>query len=243
MTQIDRPMSDELIGPLMSRLQSLDSAARAAAVDEFAAVLDRRLEGRFSQIHAQEDQGSLNAAVVLAEWASDAGLTPARQRLDVDLQPGKTAIAKTTSATGRPLLSNGFLGADLIHVPAGEGFAPHTHPGDHLLFVVGGHGTITAAGEIQQTSPGQVYMVDGLVPHAVGAITDHVLLSIGTAHRALDSAERQLLTSFNALLSSEGFIRCRICDVVGCRADELRALGCSHAPTAFEGADAQVRES
>ena len=48
-----------------------------------------------------------------------------------------------SNATGEPLLSNGSLGADIIRLAAGDGFVPHTHPGDHLLIVLAGQGTIT----------------------------------------------------------------------------------------------------
>ncbi|WP_406205545.1 cupin domain-containing protein [Kitasatospora sp. NBC_01560] len=238
MIELGLPLSDELLALLSSRLLTLEPAAAAAAVEEFLVLLERRSKGRFTQPQAHTGLGHQDPAVVLRDWASDRGRTGTTQHLDVDLRPGDTAIAKTVAATGRPLLSNGFLGADVIQVPGGEGFAPHTHPGDHLLFVIGGHGTITAAGEIRETRPGQVYMVNGLVPHAVGAITDHVLLSVGTSHRALDSAERQLLMPFTALLGPDRLLRCEICQVVGERPEELEALGCTHAPVAFRGATA-----
>lgn len=173
-----------------------------------------------------------NKAVVLCEWAADGGCADEEQLLRIDMRPGATQIAKTREATGRPLVTNGFLGADLIHVPAGEGFAPHTHPGDHLLFVVGGRGTITAAGEIVETAPGLVYMVDGAQTHAVGAITDHVLLSVGVAHQPLESGSRQELRPFEELMT-DGHLICRICDCKARSADELLAAGCSHSPATF----------
>lgn len=179
---------------------------------------------------ANASEAPVKPAVVLCEWASDLGRDGVLQRLGIDMQPGSTVIAQTRASTGRPLLSNGFLGADIIHVPAGEGFSPHTHPGDHLLFVVGGIGTISASGEILETRPGQVYMVDGPTTHAVGAVTDHVLLSIGIKHQALDSMERQILRPFSELLSPEGVLCCRICGAVGANREDLQAAGCTHAP-------------
>lgn len=180
------------------------------------------------------DRAPDNRAVVLCDWALDGGVVGNEQLLKIGMRSRDTRIAKTREATGTPLISNGFLGADLIHVPAGEGFAPHTHPGDHLLFVVGGRGTITAAGEILETSPGLVYMVDGAQPHAVGAITDHVLLSVGVAHQQLDSEERQELRPFDDLLTDNGYIVCRICGVRAQSDTGLRDLGCSHAPVVFD---------
>jgi quercetin dioxygenase-like cupin family protein len=93
-------------------------------------------------------------------------------------------------AVGHPMHSNGHLGADLIHVAAGDQFPVHTHPGDHLLYCVSGHGTITVDQVVYEIHPGDLYMVDGMVPHAVGAITNHTILAIGSPHKAVDSPER-----------------------------------------------------
>ncbi len=93
-------------------------------------------------------------------------------------------------AVGVPMHSNGHLGADLLHVKAGDQFPVHTHPGDHLLYCVAGHGTMTVAEIIYEIRPGDLYMVDGSIPHAVGAITDHTILAIGSPHKPVDSPER-----------------------------------------------------
>lgn len=93
-------------------------------------------------------------------------------------------------AKGRPLFTNGNLGADMLHVKAGDQFPVHTHPGDHLLFCLSGEGTITVAGVTYQIRPGDLYMVEGTVPHAVGAVTDHILVAIGSPHKPVDSPER-----------------------------------------------------
>lgn len=77
------------------------------------------------------------------------------------------------NATGLALVTNGDIGADLIQLGAGAGFAPHTHPGHHILSVVAGIGTITYDGRIRETRAGQTFLIEGEVPHAVGAITDH----------------------------------------------------------------------
>jgi hypothetical protein len=76
-------------------------------------------------------------------------------------------------------------------------------------------------------------MVDGAVVHAVGAITDHMILSIGTPHRRLDSEDRQSLTAYAALLNPFGSIHCLICDVSADGGEELEALGCTHSPHRF----------
>lgn len=100
-------------------------------------------------------------------------------------------------ALGLGLHSNGHLGADLLHVPARARFPVHTHPGDHLLYCLSGTGTITVAETTYTVRPGDLYMVDGLVPHAVGAgEADHVLVAIGAPHKAVDSPERMAWTDW-----------------------------------------------
>jgi len=95
-----------------------------------------------------------------------------------------------TDATGKGLVTNGNLGADMIRVEAGHSFPMHTHPGDHLLIVVRGRGTVTIGGVVHPTAPGDVYMVPGLVEHSVGAVEEHFILSIGSPHKALDAHDR-----------------------------------------------------
>jgi quercetin dioxygenase-like cupin family protein len=174
-----------------------------------------------------------NKSVTLSRWAYDRGLKDGRQKLEICVAPGPLEIPKTRAATGLPVLTNGFLGADIIYVPAGEGFAPHTHPGDHLLFVLAGQGTITASGEILETAPGQAYLVDGSSTHAVGAITDHMLLAIGASHRTIDSLDRQELRPFAELLADNGTMSCRICNVMAAGEKEFALTGCPHSPLRY----------
>src|SRR5436190_848576 len=47
-----------------------------------------------------------------ASWATGAGSGAGVQRLDVAVVPGLCPIAHTASATGRELVTNGYLGAD-----------------------------------------------------------------------------------------------------------------------------------
>lgn len=171
-----------------------------------------------------DDQGLL----ILAQWAKNGGRWIDDQHLAVDLTARDHPMYGTT-ATGDPLVSNGHLGVDMIRVPAGGGFAPHTHPGDHLLIVVGGRGTITYDGKIYPTSAGQVYLVEGDVPHAVGAVTDHTILAVGAPHRPVDAADRMTLTAYDAVSADLGTLTCLECDVTG-KPDELADLGCPHAP-------------
>ena len=100
-------------------------------------------------------------------------------------------------ATGLALHCNGHLGADILHVPAGQQFPVHAHPGDHLLLCLKGTGTISVGERTYQVKPGDLYMVDGGIPHAVGAgPEDHVLVSIGAPHKPVDSPERMWYTDW-----------------------------------------------
>jgi len=175
----------------------------------------------------RHDDGSL----VLAEWALVDQCVTGVPGLFVPLG-ARTVPMYGTKATGERLVSDGKLGLDLIRLPAGEGFSPHTHPGDHLLIAVAGEGTVTVGGRIYPTRAGQVYMVEGLEPHAVGAITDHVLLAVGTPHRAIDAADRMTLTDYVAVSAHLGDdLRCLACDgAPSGSADLLRELGCPHLP-------------
>lgn len=183
----------------------------------------------------QHDDGSL----ILAQWAEHTGQDADRSTVQVRLGPGPQPMYGT-EATGRTLVGNGFLGVDLISVPPGKGFAPHTHPGDHLLIVVGGYGTITVEGTIYPTEAGQVYMVEGAVPHAVSARPDspHVILAVGAPHRDISAADRAALTEYSAVAADLGRMRCLVCpgSPTGTAA-ELAATGCRHAP-----ADAGLRK-
>jgi quercetin dioxygenase-like cupin family protein len=100
-------------------------------------------------------------------------------------------------AIGLGLHTNGHLGADMLRVPAHASFPVHTHPGDHLLLCLAGTGTITVNEHTYDVVPGDLYMVDGLIPHAVGAgPTEHILIAIGAPHKPVDSPERMTFTDW-----------------------------------------------
>lgn len=165
----------------------------------------------------------------LADWARDAGTRGGEHFLAVSLAARGTAMLHT-SATADALVSNGVLGVDILRVAAGEGFAPHTHPGDHLLIIVGGQGTITYGGRVYPTHAGQVYLISGAVPHAVGAITDHVILAVGVPHKAADDPQRMSLVEYREITAQLGDLHCLICDLWVREPTRLHALGCPHCP-------------
>lgn len=167
----------------------------------------------------------------IVRWAQDEGVDEAggRQLLGVDLGPREVAMAHST-ATGSDLVSNGTLGADVIRLGPGEGFVPHTHPGDHLLIVIGGEGTITYDGRIYPTAAGEVYMVEGGVPHAVGAVTDHVILAVGAPHRPAGSDDRMTPVGYETVETDIGRLECLICGVGTTTPERLHDRGCTHCP-------------
>ncbi|MFD9389286.1 cupin domain-containing protein [Streptomyces sp. NPDC060000] len=222
--------TEQVIEALTEELHSRTPAEREAKAVELLSVLGL---AKSAAVPRPEEPGTRSAPLLICDWAADLGLDGTTQQLGIDVAPGPTRVSKTADATGRSLLSSGHMGADILHIPARSGFAPHTHPGDHLLFVLAGTGTITVAGEIVETRPGQVYMVEGAVTHAVGAVTDHMILSVGAPHEHLDSPERQELTAYTALLGDLGDITCRLCDIRASSGEELAAKGCPHSPHRF----------
>jgi quercetin dioxygenase-like cupin family protein len=140
---------------------------------------------------------------------------------------------QATKASAEGLIGNGHLGADIILCASGGGLAAHTHIGDHMLFVIAGEGTITYNGRIYPTHPGQVYFVEGAVPYAVGAITDHVLISVGSPHRAVDAEDRQTLKEYESILADFAYLRCDICELEAAFPRRLADLGCPHCPSRF----------
>ncbi|MDO0924956.1 cupin domain-containing protein [Streptomyces sp. TG1A-8] len=226
--------TEQVIDVLTEELHNLAPAEREAKAVQLLSVLGRSKAAAASAARPPAEPGDTRRApLLICDWATDLGLDGTTQQLGIDVAPGPTRVSKTADATGHSLLSSGHVGADILHVPAGSGFAPHTHPGDHLLFVLAGTGTIAVAGEIVETRPGQVYMVEGAITHAVGAVTDHMILSVGAPHRHLDSPERQELTAYTALLGDLGHITCRLCDIQASSGEELAAKGCPHSPHRF----------
>lgn len=165
----------------------------------------------------------------LQTWARAEHRDTHSQWLQISLGPRPSPMAHSV-ATGEGMVSNGHLGIDVIRLAAGTGFVPHTHPGDHLLIVIGGEGTVTYGGHIYGTKAGQVYLVPGAVPHAVGAITDHVILAVGAPHKPVDSPERMVPVEYQAVLAQTEHLHCLLCACQATYPVYLHALGCPHCP-------------
>ena len=165
----------------------------------------------------------------IVRWAENLRTASDTQILGVSLAARISPMAHS-EATGEGLVSNGQLGVDVIRLAAGKKFVPHTHPGDHLLIVVGGQGTITYDGRIYPTEAGQVYMLNGEVAHGVGAITDHVILAVGSPHKPVDSDDRMKPVEYKEVLSPIGEMHCLIDDMKARKEVMLHEQGCKHCP-------------
>lgn len=107
--------------------------------------------------------------------------------------PGDGQPVHGAPAEGIPLLTNGHLGADLLYVAPGDSFPLHVHAGHHFLYCVMGKGTVTFGGVVHQIVPGDLYMIQADIEHAVGSDPDgdgHWLVAFGAPHAQLDSHER-----------------------------------------------------
>lgn len=184
--------------------------------------------GRPLDTHLDRD-GLLRIVDWGRRWKDARGTASDFETLLVAMSERGTKMAHST-ATGDGLVSNGTLGVDVIRVGAGSGFSPHTHPGDHLLIVVGGEGTITYQGRVYPTAAGQVYMVQGLEAHAVGALTDHVILAVGCPHKPVDATDRMAPTAYQSITTELGALHCLICDRKSVYPQQLHDAGCAHCP-------------
>lgn len=95
-----------------------------------------------------------------------------------------------SDATGLPLLKSGPFGADLIRFPAGGKVDSHTHPGEHMLFVLGGEGRLVLGDAEVNLMPGICYHVPANISHAIFAATELTLISVANDHRPVESEER-----------------------------------------------------
>lgn len=95
-----------------------------------------------------------------------------------------------------------------------------------------GSGTITVDGVVYPTHAGQVYLVEGAKPHAVGALTDHVLLAVGSPHKAPDAPDRMALVEYAALATVFPALTCLICNKRAVLPAALHNVDCPHCPCA-----------
>jgi hypothetical protein len=73
-------------------------------------------------------------------------------------------------------------------------------------------------------------MIEGMVPHAVGAITDHVIMAVGAPHAPVASTDRMELVPYADVMGNTDKIRCLICHLTAEHPTRLHQLGCPHCP-------------
>lgn len=96
-----------------------------------------------------------------------------------------------SQAQGLNLVKDGNFAADMLHFKANQKTSLHTHPGNHILFVVQGDGWLIFDNEKHDLITGTCYFVPGLIPHQViaGSVGMY-LLSVADNHQPVDSASR-----------------------------------------------------
>lgn len=95
-----------------------------------------------------------------------------------------------SEAVGLPLVKDGSFAADMLKFERGQRTSKHTHPGNHILFVVDGGGWLVYGDESHVLSRGTCYFVPGQIPHQVIADEYMFMLSIANDHRPVDSPSR-----------------------------------------------------
>ena len=106
---------------------------------------------------------------------------------------GKFPLSMANSdGTALPLVlnENSKFGADLIRFAPNTGVGLHTHEGDHILIVTKGTGVVVYKDERHKLHPGMMYIIPGMVPHAIEAQSELVLIAIANNHRPADASSR-----------------------------------------------------
>ena len=78
-------------------------------------------------------------------------------------------------------------------------------------------------------------MIEGSVPHAVGAITDHVILAVGSPHKPVGSTERMAPVEYREVVATFGDLKCLVCGRSAHYPVMLHDVGCEHCPCAACG--------
>lgn len=96
-----------------------------------------------------------------------------------------------SEALGMNLVKSGNFAADMLRFKPQERTSLHTHPGNHILFVVEGDGCLVFDGQLYELTKNTCYFVPGSTPHQViGGDVGMFLMSIADSHRPVDSTER-----------------------------------------------------
>lgn len=140
-------------------------------------------------------------------------------QLDYGVMPGSRCQGRTVFDL------DGLIGADVIQMPPHTGFPVHTHPGHHVLLIVSGYGTLADSDGVHLTAPGDLLLIPGELPHAVGAAHEaQTILAIGAPHKV--TADPLRMTTVDAPWT----LFCHICHKQGDGVAPLHVFGCPHCP-------------
>lgn len=187
-------------------------------------ALGETFKDHHDELYSHLDQ---DGELRMVDWADAIQFGGGEQHLAIPNRKGEHEMAHATTS-GDALVSNGFLGVDMVRVEQGEGFVPHTHPGDHILIPVLGTSTITYDGKVYKSEAGSVYMIDGDVPHAVGAITDAAIMAVGAPHAPIDSDDRMEPVEYEEVSAEFDTMHCLICDIETESPTKLHDKDCNH---------------
>jgi quercetin dioxygenase-like cupin family protein len=85
------------------------------------------------------------------------------------------------------------IGADLIEMQPGSAFPHHIHSGEHILYVIVGHGLVHVDGTDHPIQAGDTIFIPAEYPHNVRspqAAGPLILLTVGYPHKGLAAHDR-----------------------------------------------------
>jgi len=84
----------------------------------------------------------------------------------------------------------------LIEMQPGSAFPLHTHPGDHILYVLAGPGLVHVDGVDHRVNTGDTIFIPAEYPHGVRTIREApalVFLAVGFPHKHVSAPDRMRL--------------------------------------------------
>lgn len=101
---------------------------------------------------------------------------------------GRVGVGSTT-LEGQP------IGADIIEMQPGSEFALHKHPGDHVLYIVSGTGSVHISGADRLVKEGDLVFIAAEHPHAVKgppleASSSLRIIAFGYPHKHVGALDR-----------------------------------------------------
>ena len=112
-----------------------------------------------------------------------------------NILPGIRGRAGVTA----PTLENVEIGADLIEMQPGSSFPLHTHPGEHILYVIHGRGFVHVDGIDHAIKEGDTIFVPAEYAHGVktseASTSPFLLLAFGYPHKHIGALDRMRIVT------------------------------------------------